>query len=332
MAASWSGRSTTGWCVSCRRPASKSDPTARPFVIFDPRAGHGPGIGGFKADSEIGVAMQRRPSLLFRRLPARADARTDHRGHRARGSGLSRQGDRAATREADGKPCVIGNCQAGWAVMMLAAIRPELFGPIIVAGSPLSYWAGVRGKIRCATAAGCWAEAGSRRSTSDLGAGKFDGAWLVQNFENQNPANTLLDQAVQSLFQDRHRGRALSRLRALVGRARQSQRRGNPVHRRRIVRRQQARRRPDQDFRRHRDRPAQHSLADRGVLLKGRQHHAAAAGARLDSRPIRRRRRDPLAMGRPSSTPFTTTSGTSGSSCRRESRASNTASSPTTST
>jgi len=29
----------------------------RPFVVVDPRAGHGPGIGGFKADSEIGVAM-----------------------------------------------------------------------------------------------------------------------------------------------------------------------------------------------------------------------------------------------------------------------------------
>ena len=27
--------------------------------------------------------------------------------------------------------------------------------------------------------------------TGDLGAGIFDGAWLVQNFENQNPANTL---------------------------------------------------------------------------------------------------------------------------------------------
>ena len=27
--------------------------------------------------------------------------------------------------------------------------------------------------------------------TSDLGAGKFDGVWLVQNFENQNPPNTL---------------------------------------------------------------------------------------------------------------------------------------------
>ena len=47
---------------------------------------------------------------------------------------------------ADGKPCVIGNCQAGWAIMMLAALRPELFGPIIAAGSPLSYWEGVRGK------------------------------------------------------------------------------------------------------------------------------------------------------------------------------------------
>src|SRR5262249_50020533 len=34
------------------------DPLRRPFVVVDPRAGHGPGIGGFKADSEIGVAMR----------------------------------------------------------------------------------------------------------------------------------------------------------------------------------------------------------------------------------------------------------------------------------
>ena len=30
--------------------------------------------------------------------------------------------------------------------MMMAAIRPELCGPIVLAGSPLSYWAGVRGR------------------------------------------------------------------------------------------------------------------------------------------------------------------------------------------
>jgi hypothetical protein len=34
------------------------DPTRRPFVVVDPRAGHGPGIGGFKSDSEIGVVMK----------------------------------------------------------------------------------------------------------------------------------------------------------------------------------------------------------------------------------------------------------------------------------
>src|SRR5215469_16990484 len=34
------------------------DPRHRPFVVVDPRAGHGPGIGGFKADSEIGVALK----------------------------------------------------------------------------------------------------------------------------------------------------------------------------------------------------------------------------------------------------------------------------------
>src|SRR5215475_4354569 len=34
------------------------DPRRRPFIVVDPRAGHGPGIGGFKADSEIGVALK----------------------------------------------------------------------------------------------------------------------------------------------------------------------------------------------------------------------------------------------------------------------------------
>jgi hypothetical protein len=31
---------------------------ARPVVVVDPRAGHGPGIGGFKFDSEVGMAMR----------------------------------------------------------------------------------------------------------------------------------------------------------------------------------------------------------------------------------------------------------------------------------
>ena len=93
--------------------------------------------------------------------------------------------------DADAKPCVIGNCQAGWALMMLTATRPELFGPIIVAGSPLSYWAGVRGKNPMRYSGGVLGGSWLTALTSDIGAGKFDGAWLVQNFENLNPANTL---------------------------------------------------------------------------------------------------------------------------------------------
>jgi hypothetical protein len=34
------------------------DPAKRPFIVVDPRAGHGPGIGGFKPDSEIGAALK----------------------------------------------------------------------------------------------------------------------------------------------------------------------------------------------------------------------------------------------------------------------------------
>src|SRR4029434_677570 len=69
--------------------------------------------------------------------------------------------------------------------------RPELFGPIIVAGSPLSYWAGVRGKNPMRYSGGVLGGSWLTALTSDIGAGKFDGAWLVQNFENLNPANTL---------------------------------------------------------------------------------------------------------------------------------------------
>ena len=37
----------------------------RPYVIIDPRAGHGPGIGGFKEDSEVGVALRAGHPVYF---------------------------------------------------------------------------------------------------------------------------------------------------------------------------------------------------------------------------------------------------------------------------
>src|SRR5712672_797714 len=116
----------------------------RPFVVFDPRAGHGPGIGGFKADSEIGVVLKAgHPCYFVGFLPDPMPGQTIEDISRAEAVFLAKV--IALHPEAEGEPCVIGNCQAGWAVMMLAAVRPDLFGPLIIAGSPLSYWAGIRG-------------------------------------------------------------------------------------------------------------------------------------------------------------------------------------------
>ena len=166
------------------------DPRRRPFVIVDPRAGHGPGIGGFKADSEIGVIFKAgHPCYFVGFLPEPMPGQTIE--DIARAEALFLEKVIALHPDADGKPGVIGNCQGGWAVMMLAAIRPELFGPIIIAGSPLSYWAGVHGKNPMRYSGGLLGGSWLTALTSDMGGGKFDGAWLVQNFENQNPANTL---------------------------------------------------------------------------------------------------------------------------------------------
>jgi hypothetical protein len=166
------------------------DAKRRPFVVIDPRAGHGPGIGGFKADSEIGVAMKAgHPCYFIGFMPEPMPGQTIEDIARAEGKFIEQV--IALHPDADGKPCVIGNCQAGWAVMILASLRPELFGPIIIAGAPLSYWAGVRGKNPMRYSGGLLGGSWLTALTSDLGAGKFDGAWLVQNFENMNPSNTL---------------------------------------------------------------------------------------------------------------------------------------------
>lgn len=162
------------------------DEEKRPFVVVDPRAGHGPGIGGFKPDSEIGAAMKAgHPCYFVGFLPDPVPGQTVEDVMRADAEFVRRAGELHPN--SHGKPAVIGNCQAGWQVMMAASLWPELFGPIIVAGAPLSFWAGDN-PMRYAGGllGGSWLTA----LTSDLGAGRFDGAWLVQNFENLDPANT----------------------------------------------------------------------------------------------------------------------------------------------
>lgn len=165
------------------------DPIKRPFVVVDPRAGHGPGIAGFKPESEIGVAIEAgHPCYFIGFLPKPEPDQGVEDVIWAETRFLEEV--ISMHPEAEGKPVVIGNCQAGWQLMMAAATRPELFGPIIIAGAPLSYWAGWRGKNPMRYTGGLAGGSWMTMMASDLGGGMFDGANLVQNFEGLNPANT----------------------------------------------------------------------------------------------------------------------------------------------
>ncbi len=175
--------------VTPPKGAPPPDPLNRPFIVIDPRAGHGPGIGGFKADSEIGVALNAgHPCYFVGFRPEPEPGQTMEDVVRAIVAFAEEVGRRH--KDAEGKPIAIGNCQAGWALMMAAAIRPEAFGPLMVAGTPLSYWAGRQGHAPMRYLGGMLGGSWLAAMTGDLGGGKFDGAWLVSNFESGNPSNT----------------------------------------------------------------------------------------------------------------------------------------------
>jgi pimeloyl-ACP methyl ester carboxylesterase len=161
---------------------------ARPWVIIDPRAGHGSGIGGFKSQSEVGVALKYGHPVyfvIFFRDPEPGQTLADVCAAEA-----------TFLREVHGrhphapKPLVTGNCQGGWAAMILAATHPDLMGPVVIAGAPLSYWAGEKGRNPFRYFGGIAGGAMPAALTCDLGGGKFDGANLVLNFEALNPGKT----------------------------------------------------------------------------------------------------------------------------------------------
>jgi hypothetical protein len=161
----------------------------RPFIVFDPRAGHGPGIGGMKHDSEIGVALSAgHPCYFVGFLPDPMPGQTVEAVCEAEARFVEEVVARHP--DAQGKPCLIGNCQAGWQIMMMSAAHPDIVGPIMLAGSPLSYWAGVHGKNPMRYLGGLLGGTWLTSLAGDLGKGIFDGANLVANFEALHPDNT----------------------------------------------------------------------------------------------------------------------------------------------
>ncbi len=171
------------------------DPTRRPYVIIDPRAGHGPGIGGFKDDSQVGVALRDGHPVYFVIFfpdPEPGQTLTDVCEVEARFIQRVREWHPKSP-----KPVILGNCQGGWAAMMLAAANPDDTGPIVINGAPMSYWGGAwsegEGDNPMRYAGGLLGGTWLASLAGDLGNGKFDGANLVQNMESLNPANTYWD-------------------------------------------------------------------------------------------------------------------------------------------
>jgi len=160
-----------------------------PIIIVDPRAGHGAGIGGFKPESQVGDGFNDGHQVYFvafRQMPVAGQTLADVRDAEIQFvQEVIRRHPNAP------KPILIGNCQGGWASMLVAAKAPNLLGPIVLNGSPMSYWAGKRGENPMRYLGGVRGGAMPALLAADLGHGIFDGASLVQNFESLNPANAL---------------------------------------------------------------------------------------------------------------------------------------------
>jgi pimeloyl-ACP methyl ester carboxylesterase len=157
----------------------------RPYMIIDPRAGHGAGIGGFKVDSQVGVALRAGHPVyfvVFRQHPEPGQTLADiMRAEADFLREIARRHPRAP------KAVVVGNCQGGWATLILAASNPDLTGPLVVNGAPVSTWSGQVGENPMRYNGGLLGGVLPAMLMSDLGRGEFDGAHLVSNFEMLNP-------------------------------------------------------------------------------------------------------------------------------------------------
>jgi hypothetical protein len=174
------------------------DPSKPPLIVIDPRAGHGPGIGGTRRDSELGIALHEGyPVYFVTFFPAPCPGQTLLDVLHA----LRAFADAVAARHQGKAPILYGNCQGGWAAILLALHCEGALGPVVVNGSPLSYWSGEPGVNPMRLAGGLLGGMWPVRLLADLGDGQLDGAWLVQNFEGLKPENALWEKYVP-LFLD----------------------------------------------------------------------------------------------------------------------------------
>lgn len=170
------------------REGAPSREDGRPYIIIDPRAGHGAGIGGFKDESEVGCALDAGHPVYFVVFSRHPKPGQTLACVCAAEAAFVREVQRRHPQSA--KPVIIGNCQGGWAAMLLAATDPDITGPVVINGAPLSYWAGTVGRKPMRYLGGIYGGILPALILSDVGHGHFDGANLVLNFETMQPGST----------------------------------------------------------------------------------------------------------------------------------------------
>ncbi len=164
------------------------DETKPPVIIIDPRAGHGPGIGGFKRESEVGIALREGFPVYFVSF---FPAAVPHQRLVDVLHAMRRFVDEVMARHPGRLPVLYGNCQAGWAATLVAIHCQGPVGAVVLNGSPLSYWAGESGANPMRLVGGLLGGSWITNLLADLGNGRFDGAWLIQNFESLKPENAI---------------------------------------------------------------------------------------------------------------------------------------------
>jgi pimeloyl-ACP methyl ester carboxylesterase len=160
------------------------DETKAPVIVIDPRAGHGPGMGGFKRESEVGIALHEGHPVYFVTF---SPAPSPHQRLIDVLHALRRFVDEVIVRHPGKTPILYGNCQGGWAATLVAIHCQGPVGAVVLNGSPLSYWAGASGANPMRLTGGLLGGSWITNFLADLGNGQFDGAWLIQNFENLKP-------------------------------------------------------------------------------------------------------------------------------------------------
>ena len=102
------------------------------------------------------------------------------------------------------KPAMIGNCQGGWAAMILAAASPDVVGPLVINGAPMSYWSGHLdegpGKNPMRYLGGLLGGSWGALLASDLGNGKVDGADVSVELKEKSKKETTVKATARKMM------------------------------------------------------------------------------------------------------------------------------------